>query len=107
MTARGRLLAGLYVAVVAVLAARSFWSRDQGFSVTEALAFALTLPAMLVAIPAVYVLGAAAWSVTDAGDGGAMWPVTVAFTLMLAGTAVANVWVVRRLVRGRSAARAP
>jgi hypothetical protein len=104
MTTRGRLVAGLYVAVVAVLAARSFWSRDQGFSVTEALAFSLTLPALLVAAPAVYALGALAWSLTDAGDGGPMWPVTAAFTLMLAGVAGANVWAVRRLVRRRAPA---
>jgi hypothetical protein len=106
MTARGRLVAAAYVVVVAVLTARSFWSRDQTFSVTEALAFALTLPVLVVAMPAVYVLGAAVWSLTDAGDGGPMWPVTVAFTLMLTGVAVANVWAVRRLVgRRRTPAR--
>jgi hypothetical protein len=103
MTVRGRLVAAAYVATVAVLAARSFWSRDQTFSVTEAIAFALTLPVLVVAIPAVYLLGAAVWSLTDAGDGGPMWPVTVAFTLMLAGIAVANVWVVRRLLGRRRA----
>jgi hypothetical protein len=94
-----QLLAGAYVVAVAVLVAVSFREPGQGFSVTEGVAFVLTLPVLLAALPIVYLVGAAAWSITDAGDGGPMWPVTVVFVLMFVGVAVANLWLFRRLLR--------
>lgn len=91
--------AGLYVAVVATLVATSFRSAGQGFSMTEGAAFALTLPVLVVALPVVYLVGAGIWSLTNAGDGGPMWPVTLVFVVMFTVIAVANLWVLRRLVR--------
>lgn len=54
----------------------------------------LTLPMMLPALPVLYVLGAMVWNMTGAGDGGPMWPVTLAYTLMFASIAAANAWLV-------------
>jgi phage gp37-like protein len=88
-----------YVAVVTVLVAVAFRSSDRGFSWPEGVAMVLTLPALLVALPAIYVIGAGLWSITDAGDGGPMWPVTVGFAVMFGGVAVANTLVVRAVAR--------
>jgi hypothetical protein len=115
MRARGWLLAGLYVGAVAALAASAFWRPDEAFTWDrEGVAMLLTLPALLPALPAVYVLGAVLWHVTDAADGGPMWPVTLGFALMFAGVAAADVWLVRRVLRasrlrrlGRRAGRKP
>ena len=56
----------------------------------------LTLPALLPALPVIYVVGALMWNVTDADNGGPMWPVTLVFVLMFCAVALANVALVRR-----------
>jgi hypothetical protein len=94
-----RLAAGGYVVVVVVLVAAAFRDPDQDFSATEAIGLGLTLPVLLAALPVVYLVGAAAWSLTGAADGGPMWPVTLTFALMFAGVAVANLWVLRTAAR--------
>jgi hypothetical protein len=98
VSTRGWLIAAAYIAVVCFLAASAFSGPDEGFSWREGAAMCLTLPALVVALPVIYVLGALLWTVTDAGDGGPMWPVTVGFTVMFAVTALINVWVLRRAV---------
>ena len=99
------MLAGLYVGTVAALAASAFSGPNAGFTWNrEGVAMVLTLPALLLALPVAYLLGAAAWSVTGADHGGPMWPVTSAYAVLFAGTAVANVWLVRLLARRRRAA---
>ena len=101
-----RASAIVYVGVVAALAAGAFSDRDATFSWgTEGVAMLLTLPALVVALPAVYVLGAAIWNVTGADNGGPMWPVTVVYTLMFAGVAVANLWILRQVLRRRDIRR--
>jgi hypothetical protein len=102
MGRKAQIAAGLYVAVVAVLAGASFHHSGQGFSAFEVATLVLLLPAVVVALPVIYLLGAGAWSLTDAGDGGPMWPVTVAFVLMFVGVAVVNLWLLRLLVRVRT-----
>jgi hypothetical protein len=99
--ARWRLISALYVVLVAALAASAFWSPQEGFTWgREGLAMALTLPALVPALPVLYVAGALAWNITGADDGGPMWPVTLVYTLLFAATALANVWLLRRpLVR--------
>jgi len=101
-------LASLYVGVVAGLAASGFWT-DSGFAWQTGVAMLLTLPVLIVALPVIYFLGAGIWNVTDAGVGGPMWPVTLVFTLMFAGVAMANVCVLllalRTLQRGRMPAQ--
>jgi hypothetical protein len=103
------VLSTIYVGVVAALAASAFRSPEEGFTWTrEGVAMALTLPALLPALPVLYGLGALAWNVTSAGDGGLMWPVTLTYALLFAATALANVWLLRRLLlhrRGRAAVR--
>ena len=101
MTPWGKQAAAvLYVAVVAALAATAFSDRHATFSwSTEGVAMLLTLPALIAALPAIYVLGAAIWNVTNADSGGPMWPVTLVYTLMFAGVAVANLWVLRQVRR--------
>lgn len=102
MRARGWIVAGLYVTAVAVLAARAFSHPGQTFSWTrEGVVLLLTLPALLPALPGVYLVGASIWNVTNADDGGPMWPVTIVYTLMFAGVAVANVWLLRVVLTRR------
>ncbi|HET7388380.1 MAG TPA: hypothetical protein VFJ19_17135 [Nocardioidaceae bacterium] len=96
----GRVVALLYVAVVAALAAAAFSGRDAGFSWgTEGVAMLLTLPVLIPALPVIYLLGAGIWSLTDAGDGGPMWPVTLVYAAMFGAVAVANLWVLRLAMR--------
>jgi hypothetical protein len=101
MGGRGQIVARGYVVLVAVLTAASFHEAGQGFSAVEAATLVLLLPTVLVALPVIYLVGAGAWAVTDAGGGGPMWPVTVVFVLMLGSVAVANLWLLRRLLRRR------
>jgi hypothetical protein len=102
MRAPGWLLAGLYVGAVSVLAASAFWSPNEAFTWNrEGVAMLLTLPALLPALPAIYLLGAAVWHLTDAGGGGPMWPVTVLYTAMFAGVAAVNAWLLLRALRTR------
>lgn len=106
MRARGRLLAGLYVGVVSALAASAFASPGETFTWNrEGVAMLLTVPALLAALPVIYVVGAVIWNITDAGDGGPMWPVTLAYALMFAGVATANVWLLLVALRTRRARR--
>lgn len=101
-----RVVAALYVGAVAALAASAFWTPDATFTWSrEGVAMLLTLPALLFALPVIYLVGAGLWSVTDAGSGGPMWPVTAGYALMFAGVALANVWLLRG-VRGRRQTRA-
>ena len=94
------MLVGLYVGAVAALAASAFSDPNAGFTWNrEGIAMILTLPALLPALPVVYLLGAAAWSVTGADHGGPMWPVTSAYAVLFAGTAVVNVWLLHLLGR--------
>lgn len=101
LSARGRILAVGYIAVVAALAAAAFSDPHAGFSWRTAAPMLLTLPAMVVALPVLYLVGAAVWYATDAGDGGPMWPVTLVYTLIFVGIAVANVWLLATTVLRR------
>ena len=107
----GRVLAVAYVATVAGLTAYSFRSPDGEFDALRAVTGLITLPMLVPALPFIYVLGALAWSATDAADGGPMWPVTLTFTVIMTITASLNVVVLahvtrglRRSIRGRRAA---
>ena len=93
-----RCVSVAYVAAVAALTAKAFSSPDPGFTWTEATAMLATLPAILGAMPVVYLGGALIWNLTGADDGGPMWPVTLVYTVIFAGAAVANLWLVRALV---------
>ena len=88
MTAR--VLAVAYVTTVAALTAYAFSDAHQDHWGAEATAAVLTLPAVGVALPAIYLLGATAWTVSDAGDGGPIWPVTLTFTLIMSAVACGN-----------------
>jgi hypothetical protein len=101
--ARGRVLAVGYLAVVAVLAADAFSDPHAGFTWRTGAAMLLTLPAMVAALPVLYVVGAATWNATHAADGGPMWPVTLIYTVIFVGIAAANVWLVATALRRRRA----
>ncbi|HEV7210792.1 MAG TPA: hypothetical protein VGN47_03655 [Blastococcus sp.] len=106
MRLRWWVLSAIYVAAVAALAASAFWNPDETFSWgREGVALVLTLPALLPALPVLYLVGAAAWNVTGADAGGPMWPVTLVYALTFAGIAVANVWLLRLLVARLTVAR--
>jgi hypothetical protein len=103
----GRTFALAYVGTVAALTARAFSDAHQDHWGAEIAAAVLTLPALIPALPPIYVLGAAAWAGTDATGGGPMWPVTLTFTLLMTLVACANVallTVVWRAVRGTASA---
>lgn len=103
-TGSRRALATAYVGTVGVLAATAFPGAGR-FGWAEALALLLTLPALLVALPAIYLLGSGAWALTGADEpGAATWPVTLAYTVVLVTVAVANLWLVARLRRARGGA---
>jgi hypothetical protein len=86
----GRVVVTGYVATVAALTAYAFSDAHQDHWGAEIAAAVLTLPAVVAALPAIYLLGAAAWTVSDAGDSGPMWPVTLAFTLLMSAVACGN-----------------
>jgi len=98
---RGSLLAALYAGAVGALAASAFWTPNESFTWSrEGVAMLLTLPALVPALPVIYVFGAWIWNATNASDGnGPMWPVTLVYTLMFVGVAFANVWLIRLLLR--------
>ena len=99
---RWHVLAGCYVGAVAMLAARAFSEPQASFTWSrEGLATLLTLPALVLALPVVYFVGALSWNLTNADSGGPMWPVTLVYTLMFAGIAIANVWIFHLLLRSR------
>jgi hypothetical protein len=105
----GRMVAVAYVATVAALTARAFSERGQDHWGAEIAAAALTLPAVVVALPVIYVIGAAAWNVADSQGGGAMWPVTLTFTVLMTAVACANLvllGLLRRRLRGSASASA-
>jgi hypothetical protein len=85
----GQLLAATYVVVVASLTAYAFRSDGLEFGRAEGLAGVLTLPAIIAALPVIYVIGALAWHLHDAGA--PMLLVTTAFTATMAVVAVWNV----------------
>ncbi|WP_395657063.1 hypothetical protein [Nocardioides sp.] len=113
----GRVVAAAYVATVAGLTAAAFSSRGDLWW-AEVAAGVLTLPLVLVALPAIYLLGALAWSVADSPATGSLsstdpvvadpsiWPVTLTFTVLMTLVACANValvgWTLRRVARRRS-----
>ena len=90
-----RVVAGAYVAIVAALTAAAFWSDAEERPWTEVAAAVLTLPTVVVALPAIYLLGALAWNVSDAAGDGPMWPVTLTFTTLMTVVACGNVLLVR------------
>jgi hypothetical protein len=99
-SAAGRCAAACYLVLVGVLAGFAWHDPNGSFGRTELAAIVLTLPAILAAIPVVYVVGAMAWNFTNAGNGGPMWPVTICFVAMFTAMAAANVllaaWLSRR-----------
>jgi hypothetical protein len=93
----GRCAAGCYLVVVGVLAGLAWHDPNAGFGHVELAALLLTLPALIVAIPFVYVIGAMAWNITNADSGGPMWPVTTCFVVMFVVVAAVNVLLAVRL----------
>lgn len=90
----------LYVLTVTAFGYDAFSADPRLGWVGELLAFVLLLPSVFVALPVIYVVGAAAWNVREGMAGQPMWPVTLTFTVMFLGFAVANAWVVRFVARG-------
>lgn len=96
----GDALAVAYVATVAVLSAAAYDDPSATLSwFPEGLMLLLLLPALLPMLPVVYLGGAFAWSLTEIGDGGPMWPVTTLFVLLFGAVALVNVVLVRWVAR--------
>ncbi|MEI7619657.1 MAG: hypothetical protein WCK14_13650 [Actinomycetota bacterium] len=94
-----RVVAISYVAAVMLITALATADPNHLRPVLFIAALVICLPAMAPALPIFYVAAAAMWNVTDAANGGLLWPMTAAFTLLLGATACGNVWLVTRLVR--------
>ena len=104
MTARAA--ATTYVAIVAALTAAAY-SDHEVVRWAQVAAALLTLPSLVAALPAIYVLGAFAWTFADSAPSGsassadpvtatpAIWPVTLTFTALMTLVACANVVLVR------------
>lgn len=110
------VVAAAYVATVAGLTAAAFSGQDPLWW-AEIAAAVLTLPTVVVALPAIYVLGAVAWSFADSPATGSVssldpvvtvpiWPVTLTFTVLMTLVACTNVALVRWLLHHLRAPRA-
>jgi 4-hydroxybenzoate polyprenyltransferase len=94
-------------AVAAGLTAR--WAGPDGaggFSVTEALAFVLTAPVSIAALPLTLVVLGLAWNVTGADSGGPAWLLVLIYSLWFASLAIVNVIALTELTRGVRRSRA-
>ena len=105
----GWFAAGAYVAVVAALTTYAFRPSGDGFNVAEGIAAILTVPAIVPALPVIYVVGALAWHTVESDSGDPTLLVTSTFTAMMTVVALANValargaWAVIRARRASSA----
>jgi hypothetical protein len=103
-----RTLAAVYIAAVTTLGASAFWTPIEEFTWNrEAAALLLSLPALVVGIFAIYVLGPIAWHATNASSGGPMWPVTLVYTIIFAAMAITNVWLIRTHIKRHRAKTRP
>lgn len=106
----GRLASALYVAAVAGLTAAAF-SGDGGPVWAKVAVALLALPSVIPALPAIYLLGAFAWTFADSPSTGSassagpvvegppIWPVTLTFTVVMTLVACANVALAAYAVR--------
>jgi hypothetical protein len=96
---------GLYVAAVAAVMAVAMHDPNSVRSGWFVVALIAALPAMVAGVVVLYVTGAAIWNLTGADQGGATWPVTVVYTVVVAVVASTNVLLFRFLrARPRRAA---
>jgi hypothetical protein len=91
----------LYVATVAALTAAATWDPNHFDNTLWVLALLLCLPALVAALPVLYLSAATAWNLTGADDGGVGWPVTATSVVVLCATAAVNVVGLRLLERRR------
>jgi hypothetical protein len=89
-----RQIGSVYVLVMTVAGGYAFSSADPESLEVELVAFVLLLPALVVALPVMYVVGALAWQLRADLPGEPMWPVTLTFALLFAASATANVLIV-------------
>ncbi|MFN8022505.1 MAG: hypothetical protein U0Q03_13345 [Acidimicrobiales bacterium] len=94
-TSRRPVFATSYVVLVMVLTAVATADPNEPRTQMWLAAMALCLPALVPALPLLYVVLSIAWNVTNADDGGSTWPLTVVYVIALGGAAVANVALVR------------
>jgi hypothetical protein len=102
---RWRIVEVGYVSLIAGLALYATWHPHEIREHVLAATLALCLPAIVALIPAIYIVIPIVWRVTDFDDGGPGWPVTLAYTAVLTGIAVANVALVRAIVAALKTAR--
>ncbi len=95
-----------------MLTAYAFRPGADGFNVAEGIAAVLTLPMIVPALPIIYVVGGLAWAVADSESGDPTLLVTLTFTVLMTGVALANVWLLSvtgrfiRATRSRSGPKA-
>lgn len=99
-----------YVASVAILAIVATSHPNHKAYPAFDFALALSLPSLLLLLPALYVVVSKAWNVTGADHGGITWPVTAAYVVMFTAAATLNVGLVSMFMdarRRRRTARLP
>ena len=89
----------VYVACVMVFMTLATTDPNHPKRVLFVIALALCLPALVPALPVLYVALALAWGLTSADSGGVTWPVTAAYVLAAALAAACNVWLIGRTRR--------
>ncbi|MDM7831357.1 hypothetical protein [Cellulomonas edaphi] len=105
MSVRAKLLAVVYVVGIAVLAAATFPGHDTFSWSREGLLLLLTMPAIVVGLPVVYVAGTVAWNLSGADSGGPQWVVSLVYAVVFAAVAAADVALVLLVVRRRARRR--
>ena len=99
-----------YVASVAVLGIVATSHPNHMAYPAFDLALALSMPSLLLLMPAFYAVVGNVWNITGADHGGITWPVTAAYVVTFTAAGVLNVGLVRILVDAlhrRGTARVP
>ena len=69
------------------------------------LALVMCLPAIVATFPVLYLGLALLWKITGANDGGAAWPLTIAWLAVVGATALCNVILFDRWREARAVRR--
>ncbi|MFI7586959.1 hypothetical protein ACIB24_07775 [Spongisporangium articulatum] len=106
MELRGRVASSLYVVAVVALTVAAFGSRDADGGPAEVVLLVITLPALIPGLLVLYPAAATAWHLTNADDGGPMWPVTLTYVVVFTAIAVLDVVLARAALRHLATRRA-
>jgi hypothetical protein len=96
-----------YVASVAILAIVATSDPNHMAYPAFDFALALSMPSLLLLLPAFYAVVGNVWHIPGADHGGITWPVTAAYVVMFTAAAILNVGLVGILMNARERRRSP